>query len=408
MTTTYPKQDKPLSGVRVIELSHMVMGPTAGVILADMGAEVIKVEPLEGDKTRQLKGSGAGFFPMYNRNKKSLCLDIKQPAGFEVLMRILAGSDVLLENFRSGALDQIGLGYEALSCKFEGLIYCSLKGFLPGPYAHRTALDEVTQMMGGLAYMTGPSGRPLRAGASVIDVMGGTFGALGVLAALHERKRTGRGQHINSALFETTAFLVGQHMAQEAVLGVPVAPMPERVSAWAIYDVFTTKDDLPLFVGVVSDGQWQTFCQAFGLAQLAVDESLKTNNQRIEQRPMLLEQIGALFATFSRDELGAKLEEIGMPFAPIAKPGDLFDDPHLNASQGLLDVHTPDGKSARLPALPLQMNQQRFGLYQDLPKAGEHSRAVLKQYGYSEDEIQAFLTDRLIADASDRPVANAD
>jgi len=375
----------------------MVMGPTAGLVLADLGAEILKIEPPGGDKTRHLKGSGAGFFPMYNRNKQSLCLNIKTTAGMEILMELLADCDVLLENFRKGTLDRMGLGYKDLSARFERLIYCSLKGFLPGPYENRTALDEVTQMMGGLAYMTGPSGRPLRAGASVIDVMGGTFGAVGVLAALHERNRTGRGQHINSALFETTAFLVGQHMAQEVVSGVAPAPMPERISAWAIYDVFTTSDGLPLFVGVVSDGQWQTFCRAFGLDDLAADESLKANNDRIAQRPALLKRIGALFATFKRDGLAVKLESIGMPFAPIARPGDLFDDPHLKASEGLLDVRTEDGKTMQLPALPLQMDDQRFGVYQDLPKTGEHSRRILKQYThYSDEEIDTLFAEGVV------------
>jgi len=398
MTTSDTRNERPLSDIRVMELSHMVMGPTAGLVLADLGAEVIKIEPLEGDKTRQLQGSGAGFFPMYNRNKKSLCLDVKNPSGMAILMDLLKDCDVLLENFRRGALDKIGLGYDTLSQRFKRLIYCSLKGFLPGPYEHRTALDEVTQMMGGLAYMTGPSGRPLRAGASVIDVMGGTFGALGVLAALHEREHTGRGKHINSALFETTAFLVGQHMAQEAVSGTPPAPMPERISAWAIYDVFTTGDGLPLFIGVVSDGQWQTFCKAFGLEDLLAEENLKTNNGRVARRSALLERIGALFATFDRDELAARLENIGMPFAAIAKPGDLFDDPHLNANQGLLDIRTPNGQNIRLPALPLQMNEQRFSVYQDLPEAGEHSREILKQYTrYSDDQIDRFFAEGVIA-----------
>lgn len=393
--TTLPQG--PLTGIRVVELSHMVMGPTAGLVLADLGADVIKIEPVDGDRTRLLKGSGAGYFPMYNRNKSSLCLNIKLPEGRAVLLRLLQDADVLLENFRTGTMDKLGLGYKDLSRQFKRLVYCSLKGFLPGPYEHRTALDEVAQMMGGLAYMTGPTGRPLRAGASVIDVMGGSFGALAVLAALRERDQTGSGQYISSGLFETTAFLVGQHMAQEVVLGEPAPPMPERVSAWAIYDTFITRDELPLFVAVVSDPQWVTFCKAFGLDDFAADEQLKLNNDRVTQRPRIMARIKPLFAGFKRDDLVEKLEKIGLPFAPVATPGDLFDDPHLNQSEGLVAVQLADGTRTRLPALPVRMNERRFGLRQNLPRPGGQSRRLLEQHGYSADEIQALIDAKVIA-----------
>ena len=250
----------PLHGIKVIEFSHMVMGPAAGLMLADLGAEVIKVEPLGGDKTRRLRGAGAGYFPMYNRNKKSICVDLKSEDGKAAVLNLIDDADVFIENFRPGALDKLGFGWDALSARNPKLIYCSEKGFLDGPYSHRTALDEVTQMMGGLAYMTGPPGRPLRAGTSVIDVTGGMFGAMGVLAALNQRHVTGQGQHISAALFETTVFLVGQHMAQLAVTGTPAAPMPARMSSWAIYQLFETKDNEQFLVGVVSDGQCKTLC----------------------------------------------------------------------------------------------------------------------------------------------------
>lgn len=253
-----------LEGVRVLEFSHMVMGPTVGMILADLGAEVIKVEPLGGDKTRNLPGSGAGYFAMYNRNKRSITVDLKSAEGIEVIRGLLANSDVMIENFRDGALDKLGLGYETVRKIKPNIIYQSCKGFLSGPYENRTALDEVAQMMGGLAYMTGPSGRPLRAGASVIDVSGALFGVIGILSALLSRKDTGKGANVRASLYETTAFLVGQHIAQGAVTGTPAPPMPERISAWAVYDVFDTSDG-QIFVGVVSDGQWKSLCEEFGL-----------------------------------------------------------------------------------------------------------------------------------------------
>ena len=215
---TEKSKDLPLKGITVVEFTHMVMGPAAGLILADLGADVIKVEPLHGDNTRRLGGSGAGYFAMYNRNKRSLCIDLKSEEGLEIAYRIVSKADILIENFRPGAMNKFGLDYETLNLENPSLIYCSLKGFLSGPYEHRTALDEVTQMMGGLAYMTGLPDRPMRAGSSVVDISGGMFGVIGILAALQKRNLSGVGEHITSALVESTAFMVGQHMAQEAVL----------------------------------------------------------------------------------------------------------------------------------------------------------------------------------------------
>ena len=382
----------PLAGLKVVELTHMVMGPTVGLVLGDMGAEVIRIEPPGGDRTRRLLGSGAGYYPMYNRNKRSLCLDLKSPEGLAAARRIALDSDILIENFRPGTLDRLGLGYDALAADNPGLIYCSAKGFLNGPYEQRAALDEVAQMMGGLAYMTGPPGRPLRAGASVIDVTGGMFGVIGILGLLERRHRTGKGGQVRCSLYETTAFLVGQHMAQKAVTGKAAAPMPARVSAWAIYDVFTTAHDGQLFVGVVSDSQWEAFCAAFGLTDFAADAGLTLNNDRVLARDRILPVIRDLFLTFERDELLAKCEAIGLPVAPIARPEDLFDDPHLNAAGGLLDLTLPDGTPARLPSLPVEIDGARFGLRHDLEAPGADSRAILAEAGFDAEEI-----DRLIA-----------
>lgn len=387
----------PLAGLKVIEFSHMVMGPAAGLMLADLGADVIKVEPVGGDKTRNLRGSGAGYFPMYNRNKKSLAIDLKSGAGKKAVLKLIEGADIFIENFRPGALEKLGFGYEALSALNPALIYCSEKGFLDGPYSHRTALDEVTQMMGGLAYMTGPPGQPLRAGSSVIDVTGGMFGAIGVLAALQQRHATGKGQHVTASLFETTAFLVGQHMAQMAVTGQPAAPMPARVSAWAVYDVFDTKDNDKVFVGVVSDGQWRIFCKAFGLDELANDESLNENRERVLKRDVIMPVVRAKFLTFTKSELMEKLERTGLPFAPISKPEDLFDDPHLNAGGGLLDLEMEDGKMTKLPALPVSLDGHRLGKRLNPPKVGEHTKSILRDAGYSGADIDAMSADGTIS-----------
>jgi crotonobetainyl-CoA:carnitine CoA-transferase CaiB-like acyl-CoA transferase len=388
--TTSADAPMPLQGIRVIEFTHMVMGPAVGAMLASLGADVVRVEPVGGDSTRRLLGSGAGYFPMYNRHKQSICLDLKSSDGLTVARDLVAGADVLIENFRPGALDRLGLGYDAVSEINPRLIYCSEKGFLPGPYENRTALDEVAQMMGGLAYMTGPPGRPLRAGASVIDVTGGMFGVIAILAAINERHQTGRGQLVQSALFETTVYLIGQHMAQKAVTGKAADPMPARISAWAIYDVFETRDD-PIFIGVVTDGLWEKFCKLFELDDLWADETIRANNARVQARERILPRIRELISGFTRAELIARLEGTGLPFAPIARPQDMFDDPHLNASGGLEPVTLTDGTQTALPALPIMLGGRRPRAGSTLPGPGADTRAVLAGLGYAPEWIDALL-----------------
>ena len=376
----------PLQGIRVIEFVHMVMGPTCGLVLADLGAEVIKVEPEGGDNTRRLMGSGAGYWVSYNRNKKSVAVDLKSDAGMALVKELIASADVVTENFRHGAMEKMGLDYESLKAIKPELIYCSMKGFLPGPYEKRVALDEVVQMMSGLAYMTGPEGRPLRAGASVNDVMGGMFAAIGILAAVIERTRTGKGQLIRSGLYENSAFLVGQHMAQERITGKPVAPMPNRVSAWAVYDVFSAKDGEQVFIGVVSDTQWKQFCEVFGLAELASDPTLALNNQRVKAREQFMPYLRGKFATLDKGELMALCEQAGLPYAPIRKPVELFEDEHLLHSQGLTPVTLPGGEKIAIPALPLEMNGRRFGTRIDVPAIGSHTEALAKEAGLTREK----------------------
>ena len=395
------EQAAPLRGIKVVEFTHMVMGPTAGVILGDLGADVIKVEPLAGDNTRRLKGSGAGYFPMYNRNKRSIALDLKKPQGQAIARQLIQSADIVLENFRTGTMAKLGLDYESLRADHPGLIYCSLKGFLSGPYEHRVALDEVTQMMGGLAYMTGLPDRPLRAGSSVIDITGGMFGVIAILSALHRRRETGEGSHVTSALFETTAFLVGQHMAQQAVSGEAPPPMSVRQSAWAVYDIFELDSGERLFVGIVSDTLWQRFCEEFGLSEWAANTSLETNAGRVAEREQLLTAIRALFAPLSLEVLSERLARAGLPFSPINTPGDLFDDPHLTASGGLLPVHLTDGdragEAATLPRLPVEFGQHKPPLHRDLPEAGAHNHEVLKELGLDDQAIADLTRDGIVS-----------
>jgi len=386
----------PLEGLRVVEFAHMVMGPACGLVLADLGAEVIKVEPLEGDNTRRLVGAGAGFYAIFNRNKKSLALDLKRPEGKEIVLKLADSADVVTENFRPGALEKVGLGYEALAKRNPRLVYCTLKGFLSGPYEDRPALDEVVQMMGGLAYMTGLPDRPLRVGSSVNDIMGGMFAAIGILAALREREKTGKGKLVRSALYENTAFLVAQHMAQLAITGEEPPPMAVKKPAWGVYDIFPTRDDDRLFVGVVTDTQWEVFCREFGAAELAADQRLRTNGQRVKERAWLLPRLEEILKRYGKAELSQKLEAIGLPYAPIARPRDLFDDPHLNAG-GMIETKDPRGTTFKVPGLPLELGGERLGLRNQPPVVSENARELLASLGYASARVDALIADQVVA-----------
>ena len=387
-------ENLPYAGLRVVEFTHMVMGPTCGMVLADLGAEVIKIEPPEGDNTRRLIGSGAGFFALFNRNKKSVALDLQTVQGRQAALRLIATADIVTENFRPGTMAKLGLDYATLRKLNERLIYVSHKGFLPGPYDHRTALDEVVQMMGGLAYMTGREGDPLRAGSSVNDIMGGMFGAIGAMAALaqrdHPTKGTGQGQEVHSALFENNVFLVAQHMMQYAVTGTPAAPMPSRISAWGIYDVFTVNEGEQIFLAVVSDSQWAVFCKAFGLVDMHADPRLVTNNDRVRARSWLMPLLRLKLEPFTAAQLGEIFEKNSLPFAPITRPEDLFNDPHLLATGGLAPMVLNDGQSTRVPLMPITLGGERLGLRSNPPLLGEHTDALLTEVGYTEAEIKAL------------------
>jgi crotonobetainyl-CoA:carnitine CoA-transferase CaiB-like acyl-CoA transferase len=396
-----PGTPLPLAGLRVVEFTHMVMGPTCGLVLADLGAEVIKVEPIDGDRTRHLLGAGAGFFPMFNRNKKSISLDLRSELGAEIARRLCATADVVAENFKPGTMNKYGLDYASLSKDNPRLIYVSHKGFLPGPYEHRTALDEVVQMMGGLAYMTGRPGDPLRAGTSVNDIMGGMFGAIGALGALVQRGITGRGQEVQSALFENNVFLVGQHMLQYAITGKPAAPMPDRISAWAVYDVFTVKNGEQIFLAAVSDAQWKVFCNALGFQDLLADPEFATNNDRVRQRPRLMPVLRERLAARTAAELADIFERHGLPFAPIRKPEELFDDPHLQATGGLADVRLTDGpragETAKATLAPITMAGQRLGVRLHPPRMGEHTAELLQGLGYTDGDIAGMRERQVVA-----------
>jgi crotonobetainyl-CoA:carnitine CoA-transferase CaiB-like acyl-CoA transferase len=397
--------DLPLKNIKVLEFTHAVMGPTTGLLLADMGAEVIHIEPLEGDATRRLRGFGTGYFPFYNRRKKSLAIDIKTKEGKQIIYKMLKKADVLVENFGPGTMERLGFGYEEVKKHNRKLIYCSLKGFLSGPYENRHAMDEVVQMMGGLAYMTGRPNDPLRAGTSIIDITGGMFGYIGILQALYERTFTKQGKFVKAALFETTAFLMGQHMAYAALSTEPVPPMPARVSAWSIYKIFDTSDKSKIFIGIISEKHWERFCKAFNFEDFSKDNRLTTNNLRISERDWFLPELDKRMQLLTKDHIIALCEKADIPFSPIARPEDLFDDPQLNEGGSLLKTILPDGTETKLPKFPLEYgeNAQNTDLSSGthegvvlVPNIGEHTLDILKENGFSEKQIQKFLATQVV------------
>ncbi len=394
-----PDPHLPLENIRVLAFTHTIMGPAATMILADLGAEVILIEPPTGDPTRRLKGLGVGYFPYFNRNKKSLAVDLKTAEGKKIIVALTKTADVLVENFGPGTMDRMGYGYDALSAVNPKLIYCSLKGFLPGPYENRVAMDEVVQMMGGLAYMTGPPGKPMRAGTSIIDITSGMFGVIAILTALFERQTSGRGRLVKSALFETTAFVMGQHMACAAITEQPVPPMPVRVNTWSVYRLFETSDDDRVFIGLISEKQWRRFCKAFHREDLLMDERLQTNNDRVREREWFIPEIERTIKRYTKARIIERCDQAGLCFAPVAKPEDLADDPQLNhGPNGLLATMLPSGREAKLPRLPIQIEPFDFKKRADPPLTiGQNTKELLMAIGYDREAIEKMAEDGIVA-----------
>jgi crotonobetainyl-CoA:carnitine CoA-transferase CaiB-like acyl-CoA transferase len=391
----------PLHGLRVLELGHIVAGPTASLILADLGADVIKVEnPDGGDQARLMPGAGSGYY-FFNRNKRSVAIDLKSPLGKSLFVTLVRSSDVCLDNYAPGALDRLGLGFDALAAENPRLIYMAIKGFLPGPYEHRPSLDELAQMMGGLAFMTGPPGRPLRAGASIIDIGAATYGVVGILAALWQRAETGRGQMITSGLFETTVFWVGQWMARAAATGLPSRPMSEVGQSlrmgWGIFHLFATKDDEQVFIGVTSNAHWERFCAALELPELFADDRLNTNVKRVAEQEWMLPRVREAALRYTSTELQRKLEKASVPFAPLRRPDQLVDDPHLKEIGQLLPVPMEDGQIGDLPKLPIASNAYDFALQRAPPKLGQHTREVLGEAGLDVAQIDALFAAKVVS-----------
>ena len=373
----------PLKGVRVVELSHMIFGPACGMFLAFLGAEVIKVEPVGGDKTRQLTGMGASFFALFNRGKKSVVLDLGRDEGREALDRLMASADILVENFRDGTLAGMGLELSRFRARFPELITVSCKGFLDGPYSDRPALDETVQMMTGLAHMTGPTGMPLRVGSSANDIMAGLAGAYSAVAALRERETTGAGREIRVGLFENSLLLVAQHMVQFALTGREPAPMPEREFTWPVYDIFVTRDDRKLFIGAVTSGHWVALCKLLGLEKFLEDPAIKDRMDQINAREWTLPEFRAAVAGWSSSDLMRELESRMIPFAPVTTPAEMYDDPQ--AIPSLVESLHADGTTIRAPGYPVQIDRGRVVPPMDIPGLGVDGAEILAGLGFDAD-----------------------
>jgi crotonobetainyl-CoA:carnitine CoA-transferase CaiB-like acyl-CoA transferase len=391
--TTSPK---PLAGLKVLDFGHTIMGPCAGVLFADLGADVVKIEPVDGDPTRRLPGFAAGFFATYNRNKRSIAVDLKRPEGQAVVHRLVKDTDVVLENFGPGTIERLKCSWEDLRPINPRLVYLSMKGFLKGPYENRGALDEVVQMQSGLAYMTGPPGRPLRAGAPVIDILGGVFGVVATLSALRERDRTGRGQKVASSLFESATFMLGAVMVGSAVTGGPLPPMPARKNAWGVYDVFTAKDGGQAFIGCTSDNHWQRFCDEFEFQEWLTDERLSNNAKRCDAREWMLPKLEERLKLLSLEDILERCDAAKVPYARVGRPDELSSDPHLLANGGLIDTAVSGmggGPLVGIPALPVEFGdgRDRLGLERQPPRIGEHTHEILQDAEFSAADIAELI-----------------
>lgn len=385
----------PLGGIRVLELGHIVAGPSASMLLGDLGADVIKIEnPNSGDAARNMPNDGAAFYA-FNHNKRSIGIDLKSQAGLSVFERLVRESDVVIENYSPGAVDNLGIGYEWASKVNPGIIYCSIKGFLPGPKEDLPMLDELAQMAAGLAYMTGPAGQPLRAGASIVDIGAATYGVVGVLAALFQRQTTGFGRHVHVGLFETAAFWVGQHISQFQLNGkvpdpMPVSRMGPRMG-WAVYRLFETKDERQIFIAATSNRHWKNLCSALSMHEFASDVDLDNNRKRVQHQERINRRIAEIVGNWSFEALTEELERWHVPCAPLNRPSDLLEDPHLIGRKQLVTMPVSGVQEFKTMAAPVQMGFPIPEVYGSPPGLGEQSRTILLDLGFTVDEIEKLI-----------------
>jgi crotonobetainyl-CoA:carnitine CoA-transferase CaiB-like acyl-CoA transferase len=389
----------PLQGIRVLELGQVISGPAVGLFLADLGADVTAVENPRADAFQRERPTLA----FLRRNKRNIAIDLRMSDGRELFLDLAKKSDIVVENYGPGTVERLGIDYKTVSTLNKRVIYCSIKGFLPGPYGNRKAADEVVQMMGGLAFMTGLPGRPMRAGASVTDLGAASFGTIAILAALIQRETTGEGQHIQAGLYETVVFWMSQHLALLGVTGeapepVTVVGVSDRLG-WPIYDVFRTADEKLVFLGLLNDKHWTSFCAELELHSLASDPKLQTNEQRLEQRPSLVGRLREIIGTYRSSDLLSRLERIDVVFAPVHSPADLVSDEHLLASRQLLETEFM-GSRFLLPMLPVRTSEFSPSIRCQPRAFAQDTESYLRESGYGEAVISEWLRSGVIRSGS--------
>ena len=396
------KQKLPLEGVRVLELSHIVAGPSGGVILGDMGADVIKIEhPDVGDTARGQSNQGTTFYT-FNRNKKYLALNLRQDKGKQIFEQLVAKSDVVLDNFAPGALDRMGLGYEWGRRINKRVIYCSIKGFLPGPYEDRPLLDELAQMAGGLAYLTGLEGKPMRAGASITDIGAATYGVTAILGALYRREQTGEGDCIQAGLYETIVFWISQYVTSAQIKGVnpPSRGLKEsgmgKTMGWGVYQLFPTRDAKKVFIAVTGNRHWAGLCDALGFDDWKNDPAYGNNRKRAALKGKIAERVAAAVQNYTYDEITQMLYKVLVPFAPVNTPMDLINERHLNEGGRWLTLKVP-GHEFKVPKLPFSLGRTRdFEVRHDPSALGAHTDSILADLGYTPADIERLKSEKVV------------
>ncbi|MGX9981435.1 CaiB/BaiF CoA transferase family protein [Methylobacterium fujisawaense] len=391
------KRSGPLAGMRVIELAHIMAGPVCGLMLADMGAEVIKVEKMDGDDTRRtvppaLEGESAAYM-MMNRGKRGISLDLKDPDGVAVLRRLLKGADVLIENYRGGTMERLGIGYETLREEFPALVYCSLSGFgRTGPYAERAGFDLVAQGMSGLMSITGegPGRPPMKCGPPVTDITAGILAAMGVLAAYSNRLRTGKGQAVDTSLFEAGITHTYWQSAIAMATGVAPGPMGSAHPLNAPYEAFETADGW-ITIGAANQTNWLRLLKAIGAEALADDPRFAVNRDRMINRQDLAGTLAPIFRAHSSAEWLARLEAGGVPAGPVLDVNAMHRDPQALAREMVVEVEHPRVGRMKTLGLPVKFSETPGRVHGPAPLLGEHSRAILAEAGYASAEIDALI-----------------
>jgi formyl-CoA transferase len=385
-----------LAGLRVLELTQVMAGPFCGQVLADMGADVVKVEPPSGDSTRRslgftMKGDDTAAFLAVNRNKRSLVLDLKAPAHQEVLGRLVEGADVLLENYRPGVAARLGADWDTLSARNPRLIYASVSGFgQTGPYAQRPGYDLIAQGLSGVMSVTGePSGDPVKCGIPIGDLSAGLFCAVGILSAVHARERTGRGQRIDTSLFEGALALSIWETAELWATGRVPGPLGSAHRLTAPYQALRTADGY-VTVGGNNQRLWERLCAAVGRPELVTDERFASNAGRMEHREALEAELESALAARGTDEWVARLEAAGVPCGPIHDYRQVFDDPHTQAREMEVTMSHPVEGAVRGLGIPVKLSDTPGSVRRAAPLLGEHTAEVLAEAGFSAAEIAAL------------------